>query len=241
VSVAANGGDDYTGVDNLEVMKEAENYNRFLLSLVTPHLRQGAAVADFGAGTGTFALPLRQQGVDIVAIEPDAALHARLRQAGVKAERDVAALPDAGFDLVYTFNVLEHIADDGAAVRALARKLKPGGRLLVYVPAFAVLFTAMDRKVGHLRRYRRGGLRALVSSAGLTVDDVRYVDSLGFFATLLYRVLASGGDGSIDRRALRLYDRLIFPLSRVLDIALSRWLGKNLVLLATKPAAATPR
>jgi SAM-dependent methyltransferase len=239
VSVAASGG-DYTGVDNLEVMAEAENYNRFLLSLVTRHLKPGMRVADFGAGTGTFALPLNRQGVDIVAIEPDATLHARLRQAGVKAQRDAATLTDASLDFIYTFNVLEHIADDGAAVRTLAGKLKPGGRLLIYVPAFAVLFTQMDHKVGHLRRYRRGGLRALVRGAGLAVDDVRYVDSLGFFATLAYRLLASGGDGSIDRRALRLYDRLIFPLSRTLDRLLSRSLGKNLLLLATKPAA-TPR
>jgi len=234
VSVAASGG-NYSGVENLEVMAEAENYNRFLLSLVTRHLEPGRRVADFGAGTGTFALPLRRQGVDIVAIEPDAALNARLRQAGIAAERDAAALPDGSLDLVYTFNVLEHIADDGAALRALARKLRPGGRLLVYVPAFAVLFTAMDHKVGHLRRYRRAGLRALVRGAGLAVDDVRYVDSLGFFATLAYRVLASGGDGSLDRRAVRVYDRLIFPVSRALDVLLSRCLGKNLLLLATKP------
>ncbi|HWG81150.1 MAG TPA: class I SAM-dependent methyltransferase [Stellaceae bacterium] len=236
MSVTASGG-DYTGTDNLEVMAEAENYNRFLLSLVTRHLKPGMRVADFGAGTGTFALPLQRQGVDITAIEPDATLNARLRQAGIAAERDAASLPGASLDLIYTFNVLEHIADDGGAVRTLARKLRPGGRLLVYVPAFAVLFTQMDHKVGHLRRYRLGGLRALVSGAGLAVDDVRYVDSLGFFATLAYRVLASGGDGSIDRRALRLYDRLIFPPSRVLDRLLSPWLGKNLLLLATKPAA----
>jgi len=239
VSVAASGG-DYTGVDNLEVMAEAENYNRFLLGLVTRHLKPGMRVADFGAGTGTFALPLNRQGVDIVAIEPDAALHARLRQAGVKAQRDAATLADASLDFIYTFNVLEHIADDGAAVRTLSGKLKPDGRLLIYVPAFQLLFTQMDHKVGHLRRYRRGGLRALVRGAGLAVDDVRYVDSLGFFATLAYRVLKSNGDGSIDRRALRLYDRLIFPLSRTLDRLLSRSLGKNLLLLATKPAA-TPR
>ena len=236
MSAAASGG-DYTGIDNLEVMAEAVNYNRFLFSLATRHLRPGMRVADFGAGTGTFALPLRQLGVDIVAIEPDAKLNARLRRAGVAAERDIAALADASLDFIYTFNVLEHIADDGAALRALARKLRPGGRLLVYVPAFAVLFTAMDHKVGHVRRYRRAGLAALVGGAGLAVDDVRYVDSLGFFATLAYRVLGAGSDGLIDRRALRLYDRLIFPLSRVLDCILSRLLGKNLLLLATKPAA----
>ena len=240
MSALTTSGGDYTGVDNLEVMAEAENYNRFLLSLVTRRVTPGMRLADFGAGTGSFALPLHGRGVDIVAIEPDATLAARLRQAGIAAERDIAALPDASLDFIYTFNVLEHIADDGAAARALARKLKPGGRLLVYVPAFPVLFTAMDHKVGHVRRYRRPGLSALVSGAGLAVDDVRYVDSLGFFATLAYGVLTSGGDGQINRRALRVYDRLIFPLSRLLDRLFSRSFGKNLLLLATKPARQTP-
>jgi SAM-dependent methyltransferase len=235
VSATTSGGGDYSGVDNLEVMAEAETYNRFLLSLVTRQLRPGIAVADFGAGTGTFAVPLHRQGIDIVAVEPDAALGARLRQAGLAVERDVAALAEASLDFIYTFNVLEHIADDRAAVRALAGKLRPGGRLLAYVPAYPALFTAMDRKVGHIRRYRRGGLAALVSGAGLAVDRVRYVDSIGFAATLLYRLLGPA-DGSIDRRAVRLYDRLIFPVSRAFDLVLSRCVGKNLVLLATKPA-----
>ena len=223
----------YAGVENLEVMKEAENYNRFLISVIMPHLRRGARVADFGAGTGTFVIPLHQQGVDVVAIEPDPSLEARLHRAGVKAYRDVAALGDASLDLIYTCNVLEHIADDRATIDVLARKLRAGGKLLVYVPAYQLLFTAMDRKVGHLRRYRRGELSALVRGAGLHINAARYADSLGFFATLLYRVL-SPGDGSIDRRALRLYDRIVFPLSRLLDRLLGRWLGKNLLLVATK-------
>jgi hypothetical protein len=97
-----------------------------------------------------------------------------------------------------------------------------------------VLFTAMDRKVGHLRRYRRAPLTALVRDAGLTVDEARYADSLGFFATLAYRALGRA-DGSIDRRALRAYDRLIFPLSRACDRLLSPWVGKNLMVVASKP------
>ena len=234
MTVLASAGDGYSGVDNLEVMKEAENYNRFLLSLVIAHLKPGQRVADFGAGTGTFALPLRRQGVDIIAIEPDAALHERLRQSGVTAYPDFAPLAQASLDFIYTFNVLEHIADDRAVLRALAGKLRPGGRLLVYVPAYPILFTAMDRKVGHLRRYRRAGLEALVSGAGLSIETARYADSLGFFATLLYRAIAKG-DGSLDRRAVRLYDRMVFPLSRALDFLLGRWLGKNLVALAVKP------
>jgi hypothetical protein len=89
----------------------------------------------------------------------------------------------------------------------------------------------MDAKVGHVRRYTRTTLLASLTAAGFTVDDVRYADSLGFLAALAFKLLARGS-GELDRRAVRLYDRLVFPLSRALDVLTHRWFGKNLVLLA---------
>jgi len=74
----------YTGIDVLEVMIEAKNYNRYLMSLIHAHIRSGIKVLDFGAGVGTFALPLMQRGVDLVCVEPDATLGARLQDAGAK-------------------------------------------------------------------------------------------------------------------------------------------------------------
>ncbi len=230
---AATAAMPYTGVGNLEVMAEARNYNRFLTDLVRTRLTPGACVLDFGAGAGTFAAPLREQGVDITAIEPDARLRARLGAQGVPVLATIDGLADGSVDLIYSFNVLEHIADDRTALRALGAKLKRGGQSVLYVPAFQMLFTAMDRRVGHLRRYRRGGLTDLVAAAGLRVRTAQYVDSLGALATLLYRV-AGDGDGEINRAALRLYDRLVFPLSRALDRLLWPWLGKNLLIVASK-------
>ena len=226
----------YSGIENLEVMSEAENYNRFLLSLITARLRPGDRVLDFGAGAGTFALPLQQRQIDIRCVEPDPTLGAVLERAGLRHCARLDDIADGGIDLIYTFNVLEHIVDDRATVRLLARKLKPGGILLVYVPAFPLLFSALDRKVGHVRRYRWHGLAALVEDAGLTLRALRHVDSLGFAAALLFRALGNDS-GEIDRTALRLYDRLVFPLSRALDRLLWRWLGKNLMAVARRDAA----
>ncbi|MEJ7582647.1 MAG: hypothetical protein WKF43_00910 [Acidimicrobiales bacterium] len=103
---------------------------------------------------------------------------------------------------------------------------------------FDVLFSSMDRKVGHLRRYRRGALVDLVERAGFVVDDCRYVDSLGFFVTLLYKVF---GDrtGAISHGSVLAYDRIVFPVSRMADRVVSRWFGKNLLLDAHRPADGT--
>ena len=75
-------------------------------------------------------------------------------------------MPDASFNYIYTLNVLEHIEDDAAALRSLHAKLTDGGKLLIYVPAFPVLYTSMDAKVGHVRRYTRDTLMTRVTAAG---------------------------------------------------------------------------
>ena len=154
---------------------------------------------------------------------------------GLRAHGDIAEIPDAGIDFAYSLNVLEHIDDDVAAIRALARTLRPGGRLLIYVPAFPLLYTSMDRKVGHVRRYRQRDLRTKVAAAGLTVTKAQYVDSLGFLATLAYRMLGSD-TGDIDRNALRTYDRYVFPVSRAADGVLRYVLGKNALVIARRDA-----
>jgi SAM-dependent methyltransferase len=231
---AGGGMSDYTGTDNLEVMAEAVNYNAFLHALVAARARPGDRILDFGAGIGTFARELARHGHVVTCLEPDAAQARRLLADGMPVVDDLAALPDASLDYVYTLNVLEHIDDDAAAVRGIAAKLKPGGRLLVYVPAFQVLYSSMDRKVGHVRRYRRAGLERVVRDAGLGNVAARYVDSLGFLAALAYRFVGSD-DGTIDRRALRTYDRFVFPPSRLLDRIVGRWFGKNVLLTAEKP------
>ena len=225
---------DYTGTDNLEVMAEAVNYNAFLHAQVAALARPGDRVLDFGAGIGTFARELARHGHAVTCLEPDAAQARRLAAEGLPVVGDLAELPDASLDYVYTLNVLEHIDDDAAVLRGIAARLKPGGRLLVYVPAFQVLYSSMDRKVGHVRRYRREGLARVVGEAGLGNVVARYVDSIGFLAAFAYRFVGND-DGSIDRGALRTYDRYVFPLSRVLDRLFGRWFGKNVLLTAEKP------
>jgi SAM-dependent methyltransferase len=229
------GGADYTGADNLEVMKEAVNYNRYLLDLIRMHAGDARTVMDFGAGAGTFAAPTAQAGFDLTAVELDDGLRAHLARLGLRAAASTTELPAGSFDYAYTLNVLEHIPEDVAALRELRKTLKPGARLLVYVPAFPVLYTSMDAKVGHVRRYKRDSLSASVTAAGFTIDRVEYADSIGFFATLAFR-MTDRGTGDINVGLLKIYDRVVFPLSRALDRLTHRWFGKNLVLVARNPA-----
>lgn len=169
----------------------------------------------------------------MTALEPDERLRARITSAGVRAIGGPDELTDGSLQYVYSLNVLEHIDDDVGALSRLRAKLAPGGLLLIYVPAFPVLYTSMDAKVGHVRRYTRTTLVSAVRAAGFQVERVAYVDSLGFLATLAFKAVGDRG-GEINPRALKVYDRAIFPLSRLLDKAAQHWLGKNLLLIARR-------
>jgi ubiquinone/menaquinone biosynthesis C-methylase UbiE len=225
---------NYTGRDNLEVMLEAVNYNRWLCELVSARAKSGCLMLDFGAGSGTYAKMLAKQGFNVTCVEPDEVLRQTLAKEHWPVTASITAVASESVDFIYTLNVLEHIQDDQTMLKELVRPLRNGGTLLVYVPAFQVLYSSMDAKVGHYRRYRLRGLVEMMRASGLTITYARYCDSLGFLAALLYKWMGSA-QGDLNPAALRLYDRLAFPVSRALDSLLGRLIGKNVVVVARKP------
>lgn len=224
---------NYSGTDNLEAMAQATNYNDFLTHQVVSFSPTSGRILDFGAGIGTFSKHVSARGFDVACLEPDPVLASRLRSDGLTAYESMDEIPDSSLAYVFSLDVLEHIQDDAEAARAIASKLKPGGRLLVYVPAFPVLYSSMDKKVGHFRRYRRRRLERLIAEAGFTDVRARYVDAIGFFASLAYRI-TDDGTGAINIRMLKFYDGFLFPLSRMLDPLCARFLGKNIMLTACR-------
>jgi SAM-dependent methyltransferase len=220
--------------DLIEVMEEAVNYNRFLIEQLLAWSRGLERVLDFGAGNGRFASALREKEVEVHAVEPDPDLGRKIAASGVPTYESLEAAGEQCFSGVYTINVLEHLENDRAFLDGFHRCLKPGGRLFVYVPAFPVLFSANDTRVGHVRRYGKATLVGRIRDAGFAIEHVSFVDSLGFFAGLGYRFFGDK-NGGLDVRSVRLYDRALFPVSRLVDRGFGRILGKNLLVRASRP------
>jgi len=219
----------YTGIDVLEIMDAAKNYNQYLTELIISH-SPGKTALDFGAGSGTFARRLKKQGFDVTCIEPDATLRNKLNQEGFKTYASLSECSEK-FSYIYTVNVLEHIEDDKRCIEELFKALVDGGRLFIYVPAFMSLYSTFDKKIGHFRRYKKHHLIAIVPQ--MRIEVCHYVDSLGFLAALLFKILGKK-DGSISTAAVKIFDAFIFPLSRALDVFLKPFFGKNLLLVAQK-------
>jgi SAM-dependent methyltransferase len=121
---------------------------------------------------------------------------------------DAAELPfrDGQFDIITALDVVEHLDDDLAALVELRRTLRPGGLLVVSVPAYPVLWSYWDDILGHRRRYTTGAMREVVAKAGLRVRRVSYSNALILAPTAAVRILKTlrlntaetAGEGSSD-------------------------------------------
>ena len=225
----------YTGRDTLEIMRGAVNYNDFLVSLLMKSLKPDDKILDIGAGTGLFAELIRTKtNANVSCFEPDPMQADILVKKGFKTYISLVEAENDSYDFVYALNVLEHIEDDTKALSLWYEKLKDGGRMFIYVPAFKVLFSSFDEKVGHFRRYTRKTLVRRIAASGMKpVGKVQYADSLGFFITLTYKV-CNGGSGKINEKALFFYDRFLFPLSRFCDLFFKNMFGKNVFAVVEK-------
>jgi SAM-dependent methyltransferase len=230
--------DNYSGSHNLEVMIDAVNYNQFLKDCVAEQAVNPDRVLDFGAGLGTFSGSVSVAPGQISCVEPDVSAQEILSAKGYRVYGSAEELPREQFTYVFSLNVLEHIEDDQAAIEQLYRAMAPGSRIFIYVPAFNHLRTKMDDLVGHCRRYKRKELSRLISAAGFTVLDSGYTDILGYFATwlvILMEKFQKNPSGELNRPLVIVYDRVAFPLSRILSSLFKYLVGKNAYVVATKP------
>lgn len=225
----------YSGIDlilNIEIM---ENYNRDIVQSAMAYVSTADQVIDFGAGIGTLSVIFRDHyNVTPLCIEIDATNISYLEHRHLAHYQDLSAAPPA--DFIFSSNVLEHIEDDVSVLRLMRDKLTHGGFIYLYLPARMMLWTDLDRAVGHYRRYEIAELRDKCQQAGLKVIKLHYADSVGFFASLATRVFGFNVDNGIgSAKSLWFYDRVLFPISRILDHLGLRFLfGKNIVLVATK-------
>jgi SAM-dependent methyltransferase len=222
----------YSGVDVLEALESAHNYNDFLTRLIRESTESNE-LTDFGAGIGTFSKRLRTAGYQVKCIEPDPLQKEKLEEEGFETFVSITSIQDDSVSFIFSLNVFEHIEHDNIAIREVRQKLKPGGALLIYVPAFECLWTNLDDKLCHHRRYTKTTLRRLVEQEGLAIEHVRYADCLGFVAALVFRLLNRSAS-TVTATAVGFYDRWLFPLSRILDKVFGRWFGKNVYVLCKR-------
>jgi SAM-dependent methyltransferase len=224
-------------LDNLD---GAGNYAGWIFELIEPHL--GAEVLEIGAGHGTFTEMLARKAKRVVASDLSERCVSRLRER-FSAEESVEILHGSvdsaaaygPFDSVILINVLEHIEDDDGTLTELGHLLRPGGRAVLWVPAFSLLYSDFDRRIGHHRRYRGPGLRTQLCQAGYEVRDIRYVNAVGAVAWLvLARFLRRT---PTHGTAVKVFDKYFVPVLKRLE---QRWrppFGQSVLAVAIRPVS----
>ncbi|MHA4808122.1 class I SAM-dependent methyltransferase [Flavitalea flava] len=237
--------DDPVGLGTLELFSHADAFNRWMFQLVAPYCR--GKVLEIGSGIGNISGLLLEQEAQITLSDLRPGYCTHLKQQfhnkanleGVYQMDLLSADPEKDypsligkFDAVIALNVIEHIGDDGLAVRNCRKFLKPGGRFVILVPAFQALYNGLDKELGHFRRYNRKGLTGLLREEGMKVTDVRYFNGAGILGWWIAGSLL--GKKAITSGQLSLYS-VFLPVFRLLDKLTTHLTGLSVIAVAEKP------
>jgi SAM-dependent methyltransferase len=169
---------------------------RILLQVLDRYLGKGGAdqrrILDVGCGTGTMLTYLASYGqVQGVDIDEEAVGYCRERGLVEVRLGSAETLPfaDNSFDLVTALDVVEHLDDDTAALREIRRVLRPGGKVLITVPAHPFLWGDQDEVNLHKRRYVAPEIRDRLTASGFDVLRLTYINALMFAPIAAVRML----------------------------------------------------
>ena len=218
-----------------------------------------ARVLEVGCGAGDLLAELAARGCEVVGVDASAAARAEALQRGAAFPGRVrveAELPEALFDLVLAFEVLEHLPDERGALESWRARIRPGGHLLLSVPAHRRRWGPHDVWAGHLRRYERAELAERLAEAGLAVEFVwsygfplaNWVEPLREWVaarrnpgesdmSAAQKTLRSGVErGGVERLASRLAAPLLLPFCWIQLAFLERDWGNGYLALARRSA-----
>ena len=231
-------GDTVLQSEVLGSLTSAVNYNKWLTDLAVPHL--GDWPIELGSGRGDYAQTWLDSGtprITTTEIDPARLTDLRSRFAAdprvAVEELDILHPAEGEHSSLVAFNVLEHIPDHIQALRAAHTVLRPGGLVIIFVPAFSFAMSRFDRAVGHVRRYTKPDLLAAFTSAGLDPVEARYVNLPGLPAWVVTMRLLRGepNDGSL----LSLWDNRVIPAARKWESRHRPPFGQSVFAIAQVP------
>lgn len=220
---------------------------RMLQKLIPETFWRGVKVAEFGCGNGCVQRQLEDgYGVEVDGFDLNAGA---LSRSVAKKSRlfcyDVfARKPDLAcfYDVIILFDVIEHIADEKEFLDAVLYHLKPGGKILLHVPADMRVYSVYDKVVGHVRRYDREGLAGIAQNHGLKLDSWSYW-GLPLYPLLMVRkrILRPGAsEKETIEKGFRPPGRLAGQILGGLlsaEILPNHFLGTSIMGLYSKPAS----
>lgn len=236
---------DREGWETLLAISKADRFNKWMFETVEPYLNGN--MLEIGSGIGNISQyflddnrqitisDLRENYLDFLQKQFEGyanlgGIH-NIDLIDPAFEQKHSALLSS-FDSIFALNVIEHIEDDGLALINCKKLLKPGGTLLILVPAFMQLYNSLDKELFHFRRYTKSMLENRIMEAGFRVKKSFYFNALGIPAWI-WGGLASR-QKTISSRQMNIYNQLI-PVARIADRLIFNRMGLSVIVVAIKP------
>ncbi len=230
---------DYT-VRDQQRMTKAVNYFNWQSRLALAPL--GRRIVEVGCGIGNFTRTMLDRDLIIgLDIDENCISNHRARfatQSNVQShvldalDPAFAQLHEQQPDSVVCLNVLEHISDDLATLKAFNQILPQGGRVVLIVPAFMALYGPIDKHLGHYRRYTKASLRQTASDSGFRAIDLRYMNTIGFFGWWVNAKLIPRQEQSEGQ--IEVFDKYVVPVLDKVESAVTPPFGQSVFAVLEK-------
>lgn len=234
-------GDRMFFENDLLQMSRSVNYIDWQVRLLSGHL--SGRTLEIGGGIGNLTVPLSRHVNSLLSIEPDHYCFSRLKERtnslgnveviNTTSEQLLKILPEnSNFDSIVSTNVLEHIEDDAAAVQAYCQLLKPGGNLVLTVPAGQWAYGVIDKRLGHYRRYNKKNLLSLLSKSKFDVTRIQYYNIIGLAAWFWNNRITK--NTSQNNFQIHVFDKYFVPFLSTFEAIVRVPFGQSLLLVAKK-------
>ncbi len=241
-------GMDWMANDQL-INFELSNYRKYQYDLIQEHI--GNDILEIGSGDRSFTKQIvnNKTGIKrIISIEPSSTL--------MEVYDKKYSLPDyvkltndnlfdltpssyGLFDTIILIHVLEHVEEDKKAISHLYPLLKPGGKILIQVPALQFLYSIHDSMLGHFRRYNKKNFKKMVDQEIYKIDNLFYNDAIGVLGSLYYfkfkKISLKSETGvSLANNQGKIYDKYVIPFEKWYESFLSLPFGLSLTGIISK-------
>lgn len=235
---------DFTGFKTLEIISRADQFNKWTYQTIKPFLH--GRILEIGSGIGNISKYVVADNIDVTISDFDKGYYEHLiklfgHHPHVSAILQVDAQDEnfditysnlkETFDTIYTLNVIEHLKDDNEALKNCKYLLKPGGTLIVLVPAYNFLYSVMDKELGHFRRYTSKSIKAIIEQQSLKIIQNKYFNTLGILGWLFSGVFFRSK--LIKQSEMMAFNKLV-PVAKFTDRLFQNSFGLSVIAIAKK-------
>ncbi len=235
---------DKEGMETLAVVGEAEHFNSWMYNTILPYCNGN--ILEIGSGIGNISEQFLKNNFEIslTDLRENYCQILRDKFSNYSNLQEVLQLdiidPDfdskhghlfESFDSIYALNIVEHVKDDNLAIANCKKLLKPGGNLIILVPAYQKLYNGFDKELEHYRRYTQSSLDKLFIDNSLKIIHHQYYNFVGIFGWWFSGNLLR--KKTIPQGQMKLYNSFV-PIIKLFDKVVFNKAGLSVITIGQK-------